>query len=359
MTKNILVCPTSKLPLSRVSFATGSRALGGQVERAGLMHTPAGVSPKEALLRSDNGGLYPVIDGIPILIAPEMHASLGTFERIDTSLDPYREAYEEMDFYNGWAQREDQSITQTAPYEFLQRVVDAKETFPEPWLKWLDATYDLDAQQDAYSHLAPVQGLRALQVGGRGIHAVKFLIAGARESWLATPMLGEARFAQRLAAEFGVEERLHCIVAIGEELPFQDGSFDRVFCGGCLHHTITERSLAEIARTLTEGGRFAAVEPWRAPMYGIGTKVFGKREPGVNCRPIDANRARPLYESFADATVRHHGALSRYPLLALNKLRVRPSVDIIRKISALDDRLSYALGPLKSWGSSVAMLGTK
>ena len=36
---------------------------------------------------------------------------------------------------------------------------------------------------------------RVLQVGGSGSHAVKFLVAGAAEAWLITPMHGETSVA--------------------------------------------------------------------------------------------------------------------------------------------------------------------
>ena len=54
---------------------------------------------------------------------------------------------------------------------------------------------------DAYAYMTPFKGTRTLlRIGGRGIHAVKFLLAGALESWLITPILGEAIFSQCLAS---------------------------------------------------------------------------------------------------------------------------------------------------------------
>ncbi len=40
----------------------------------------------------------------------------------------------------------------------------------------------------------------------------------------------------------------------------------------------TEVAMPEIARVLKPGGKFACNDPWRAPLYGIGTKILGKRE---------------------------------------------------------------------------------
>ncbi len=42
-------------------------------------------------------------------------------------------------------------------------------------------------------------GARVLQVGGSGLHAVKFLLAGAAETWLVSPVHGELIFGRALA----------------------------------------------------------------------------------------------------------------------------------------------------------------
>jgi len=55
----------------------------------------------------------------------------------------------------------------------------------------IDAVYDCGGQWDAYNHLAPIRGKRVLQVGGKGIHAIKFILAGVKEAWLLSPMIGE------------------------------------------------------------------------------------------------------------------------------------------------------------------------
>jgi uncharacterized protein YbaR (Trm112 family) len=356
MVEGLLVCPVSRLPLTQTSIEDARSALGGESVRVASGSPPNVAAPEEALLRSDNLALYPIVHGVPILIAPEMIAVTGSAAPVNTSRDPYREAYEEMDFYSNWAERETEDIQSSTAFQNVRRAVEAGG-FLKPG--WLDATYDAAAQADAYARMAPIEGKCVIQVGGKGTHAVKFLIGGASEAWLVTPVLGEALFARALAASFGVEQNFKAVVAIAEELPFLDASFDRVYTGGCLHHTITSRAIPEIARILRVGGRFGAVEPWRAPLYGIGTRVFGKREVGVNCRPIDARRALPLFEAFYDAAVLHHGAVTRYPFLALSKLGVHPGLDFMHKITRLDDRLSSVVSPLRRSGSSVALVATK
>jgi len=281
-----------------------------------------------------------------------MLVSVDRGNLIDTDRDPYREAYEEMDFYNAVAERAQSDVSNSDAYKMVSAVVNAG-SFSGP--DWLDATYDGASQADAYGFISPMKGMVALQLGGAGIHAVKFLLAGASESWLLTPMLGEAMFARELAAAFGVENKFRAIVGIAEEIPLRDSHFDRVYSGGCIHHTITERAFPEIRRVLKPHGKFAAIEPWRAPMYRAGIKLFGKRERGVNCRPMEMGRARELFRIFDNAMVSHHGTFTRYPLIALGKLGVRPGSQIIGRITRFDDSLA-SKASLRKYGSSVALL---
>jgi hypothetical protein len=121
---------------------------------------------------------------------------------------------------------------------------------------------------------------------------------------------------------------------------------------GAFHHTITERAFPEIRRVLKPGGKFAAIEPWRAPGYRVGIRVFGKRERGVNCRPMELERVLPLFRAFDDARVTHHGTFTRYSLIALGKLGVRPRIQTIDRITRIDDNLA-SKSSLRKYGSSV------
>lgn len=350
----LLVCPVTGNSLAEVDRQGVLDALGENVGRlaASRQNVSRDELTEQALLRSDGRGAYPVVDGIPILLAPEMLVDLAGAGLIDTGQDPYREAYEEMDFYNAVAATAHSDVSSSDAYQVVRPVVNAG-SFPGP--DWLDATYDLASQADAYDFMSPMKDMKALQIGGSGIHAVKFLLAGASESWLLTPMLGEAVFARELAGAFGVEGRFKSVVGIAEEIPFRDSGFDRVYSGGCIHHTITERAFPEIRRVLKPGGKFAAIEPWRAPGYQAGIKVFGKQERGVNCRPMEQDRVLPLFHTFDTATVSHHGTFTRYPLIALGKLGLRLRAQTLDRITRFDDNLA-SKSSLRKYGSSVALL---
>ena len=288
-------------------------------------------------------------------MAPEMLVSAGHGKPIDTRRDPYREAYEEMDFYDSVAANEVSDLRNSNAFAIVQA---ARSGDVFPGRGWLDSEYEITAQSDAYQFLAPMKGKTVVQLGGKGIHAVKFLLAGASESWLVTPMVGEAVLARNLAAAFGVEDRFRAVIGISEELPVADCYFERGYSGGCVHHMVTERAFPEIRRILAPGGKFAAVEAWRAPGYALGTKILGKRERGVNCRPLDDQRIAPLFTTFDDATVHLHGTFTRYPLIALGKAKIRPRAETIEKVLKWDDRLASKLS-LSKYGSSAALLAER
>lgn len=267
-----------------------------------------------------------------------------------------------MEFYNQESARESENIEASESFAILAPVVGAtaaeRAAFPEPRRVWIDATFDAASQYEAYRHLGPLAGKRILQLGGKGIHAVKFLLGGAAEAWTASPMLGEALCARALARKAGVEDRLHTVVAVAEQLPFASGLFDGIYSGGCVHHMDTALAFPEAARVLRPGGRFAAIEPWRAPLYTLGTRVFGKREANAYCRPLTPERVAPLGGAFARWRLGRHGALTRYPLLVLNKLGVPLPRGAVWAINRVDDGIAGLIPGLRGMGSSIAILAS-
>jgi SAM-dependent methyltransferase/uncharacterized protein YbaR (Trm112 family) len=357
-----LVCPKSKLPLTEVALADAERNMGKLAPRKSMKPAPYGRTNR-VMVRSDGRVAYPIVSEIPVLLYPEQLLPVSESFEVDLHDPKYEEAYSEMDHYNAVATDElgDLSASgETISLELPSRACDAVvSSFPEPRTVWADGGFDTAAHMDCLRHLAPVAGARHLQIGGRGKHAVKMLLAGAQSAWLATPMLDEIRFARALASYFGVESRLSCVAAVGEELPFADSQFDGAYAGGCLHHMQTDLALAEAARVLAPGGKFAAVDPFRAPLYGLGTRMLGKREPNVHCRPLTEERLLPLDHAFQTADVIHHGALSRYALIALMKLGVSLPPGTLWRIGELDDFVCSVCGRLRTKGSLVAVLGTK
>ncbi len=363
-----LVCPVSKLPLIDVTRSE-AESLAGMPLRSrndlqnakGGISKPAGIT-EMVLLREDHKLAYPTSDGIPILLAPEALAAGTDLPEYDLSHPKYAEAYEEMEFYNSAAKETLAKLNKDGAWSILPTEMVAtqaeKDSFPAPWFRWIDATHDSAAQWESYDHLGKMPGRRFLQLGGSGTHVIKFLMAGAEECWLATPMLGEAMFGRALAESAGVGDRFRAVVGIAEELPLRSEIFDGIFAGGCLHHMVTDAALPEAARVLRPGGKFAAAEPWRAPLYSIGTKILGKREDAY-CRPLTNDRVSPLKHSFSSFELIGHGTVTRYPFLALEKFGFSISKSIPWHIGRIDDALCSLIPGARRMGSSVTVLATK
>ena len=356
-----LVCPLSGLGL-RVASLDEADAVAGSAgpfnPRSGE-GIPLGRTPT-VLIREDGRVAYPVVDGLPVVLAPErlLPAADGPFH-VNLGDARYAEAYQEMDFYNAAAAAvEAQAASSTfSRLTRLAALPDAqRRRFPDPATDWLDATYEVTAQYQAYRHLAPVEGRAVLQLGGKGEQAVAFLLAGAAEAWVVSPMVGELAYARALARRFGVEERIRCAAGVAEELPLRTASMDRIW-GKSMHHMIEALAYPECARVLRPGGRFAAVEPWRALLHTVGTRVLGKREKGVHCRPLTYERVAPFEEAFSEWKVVRHGPVLRYPMIALEKFGVTVDLATMWRVERLDDRLG-ALLPVRNPGSCAALLAT-
>jgi uncharacterized protein YbaR (Trm112 family) len=366
---NFLACPETKRPLELCSLEEAEKRIGSvlvprseALTAKNKISTPFGRS-SQVLLRQDLEGAYPIVDDVPILLIPEMLTPSDRMRQIDLCQLQYAESYEEMEFYNDYAINEAKQLKNSFDFTSLAPILTVPKesipSFPHPKEIWIETIYDCAAQWDAYEYLSPISEKRVVQLGGKGTHAVKLLLAGASEAWIITPMLGEAVYARALAEEFGVADRLRCVVGVAEELPVADGSIDLFYLGGCLHHMQTHLAFPEVKRVLCDGGRFAAVEPWRAPLYALGTKILGKREPSVYCKPLTAERLEPVRQLFEKYQIVQHGTLTRYPLLALNKFGINSSLSVAWHANQVDDAVSSLIPGMREMGSSVVVLCEK
>ena len=249
-------------------------------------------------------------------------------------------------------------VSSALSFAALARISRAKQhsILPDPKGLWLAATFECIAEYEAMKFVAPVRDKTVLQLGGKGSEAVKFMLAGARAAHLVSPVESEVRCAKELARLCRVE--IDCKLGLAEEIPFADESFDVVYTAGCAHHFRTDQAFPEIRRVLRHGGRFAAIEPWRAPFYSIGIRVFGKREEEVNCRPLTHERLGNLSDYFSFHEVLQHGSISRYPMIALGKLGLMMPLSLAWWIMKVDDAFC-SLFHLRSYGSCAAILAEK
>jgi len=363
-----LVTPRSKKLLSPVS-QDSIDGIGNLVPIAthGITAEPVGVTP--CLLQTeDQSEIYPVIDGFPVLIAPELLVEKNKQDQHDSIdlLDPrYAEAYEEMKVYNELcekmierAENNDSADIDKIMGNLRPNCSCDKTNFPHPENIWVDAKHDSLSQFEAYRYLNPIQDSVFVQLGGSGSHAVKALLAGASKAILLTPMVGEAKVAMHLAKEYGVEKNFGCVIAIGEELPFKNDIVDLVYSGGCFHHMRLDYAAIELDRVLKTGGKFSGVDPWKTPLHTIGTNLIGKREKSVFCKPITPERLSQLQNVFKEITVIRHGPILRYVFLALEKLGIDPSIETMFRIGRVDDQIGKYLF-LKKFGGSLMVAGMK
>lgn len=361
---SLLACPRTHAPLYPSRGGESFRP----IERTGFQAPQIGVTAELFVTQGGNCA-FPVTDGFPALMWPEALLPQGHGQKVDLRDFRYWEAYSEMEFYNPVSYAGAENIKSTAGYATLKKLIDDKidpEKFPEPEFHWLDFGFDMQSSLDCLRYIAPVAGKVVVQLGGQGRGAVRLLLAGAAEAILVTPMVGECAFAWRLAESLGVADRLSCVLGLGEEIPLRDEAVDVIISLGCLHHMRLDLALPEIRRVLKIGGKFAALDPWRAPLYGMGTKLFGKREQGifnrsksVFCQPLTGERLSSLRELFPTHIVRNHGPLLRYPLLALNKLGFGFSKGAMLKLSRWDDSLGRFIGLSDNWGGSVMIGGQR
>jgi ubiquinone/menaquinone biosynthesis C-methylase UbiE/uncharacterized protein YbaR (Trm112 family) len=361
-----LACPVTRLPVREVPLEDARRAITGGRPLATRKSGKAPIGETATvMLRQDDKAAYPVVRGFPVMLGPEMLTAEPTY--FDLAHSHYAEAYSETEFYDAEASAKaaelrngslDQSTSEILRWlaSMARRPQIELADFPRPERLWVNDRMDLGANVDCLQHIGSVKGQRVLQLGGTGGMLATFMLAGAAEGWLVTPMVGEAELAQAVARAVGKE--ISCVVGIAEEVPLLAQSVDVVYSGGCVHHMTTELAMPDIARVLRPGGRFAAIEPWRAPLYAIGTRLFGKREANAFCRPLNPERVAPLYSAFSTARIVQHGTFLRYPMLAAEKLGARFPLSSCWHIGKLDDRLSSMTG-LRRFGSSVALLGAK
>jgi len=107
--------------------------------------------------------------------------------------------------------------------------------------------------------LGDLRGRKVLELGcGAGEASVYFAKRGAdvTATDLSTGML---EVVQKVAAKHGV--RVSVRQAVSSRLDFPDDSFDIVYAANLLHHVDIEPTLAEAARVLKPGGRFASWDP--------------------------------------------------------------------------------------------------
>lgn len=150
---------------------------------------------------------------------------------------------------------------------------DAPEGTPEFFAQVERKRLALEPFIDRYADFSMTRGQRVLEIGvGAGTDFVRFVRAGAQATGVDLTEHAIRLVRQRLDNE-GLDAEL--LQADAERLPFADGTFERVYSWGVLHHTPdTARAVREAIRVLAPGGRLCVMlyarHSWVA--YGLWAK---------------------------------------------------------------------------------------
>jgi SAM-dependent methyltransferase len=341
-------------------MAEAEALLGGPLA-PGPRTGAAPIGPTASVAIAEEAGwAYPVLDGVPILMVPERLYPNGAGPASDVTQPPYAEAYREAIRYTELieASHANPIAAEAARLRELQAIVAAGGPRYPALGVWLSGTDEIGAQRRAINHLAPVKGARALQIGGIGSHVLAMVAAGAKVGMLVSPVPAEVQWFRAVADEAGLADRVAFACALAEELPLGDASVDRVYSPSSIHHTDTSRSFPEIARVLAPGGRFASVDVYRSPLYGVGIRLFGKRERGVACKPLDGERLRPS-SALPGAELTFHGSLFRYPLAVVARRGRRPSLRTSVRLAAAEDAIARRMPGVSRLSSLVCVTAAR
>lgn len=109
-----------------------------------------------------------------------------------------------------------------------------------------------------------------LDLGGGSGRIARFFVGKVREITVADSSRG-------MVAQCQKRQGLSCILASAEQLPFEDGSFDKVIIVDAFHHFSSQKAVAgEVARVLKPGGRLIIEEYNPKRVLGFLIKLMEK-----------------------------------------------------------------------------------
>jgi SAM-dependent methyltransferase len=206
-----------------------------------------------ALVCTSCGRAYPVEDGIPRMLSPDLPGSAAKLRET--------EGWVALARAEGWYEPDDE--------------VDAHLPFLCRDLGWDDPNWLANERSFALLLDRVRPGLDVLEVGAAkcwgAAHLVPLGCSYVGSDILADPNVGLGRgvFYERRVGPFAR------VQADAEHLPFADGSFDLTYCVATLHHALDlPRMVAELARVTRPGGVVAALNEGSRPVWrGQGNPV--------------------------------------------------------------------------------------
>ena len=208
-----------------------------------------------AEIRCAHGHVYPLLDGVPVLLLEEATELLPWWPL--EAPDGLAPAEAGVDLYV-------QEIVVGTCGNLYRGLAGRLGRYPIPELR-----------------LPPGEGRRLLDIG---CNWGRWCVAAARRGYQpigVDPSLRAIRAARRVAAQLGVDARF--VVADARHLPFPDGSVEVAFSYSVLQHFSRDdagRALAEIGRVLVPGGRSLVQMPNRFGAWNLAMQARRRfREP--------------------------------------------------------------------------------
>jgi SAM-dependent methyltransferase len=193
-----------------------------------------------------SGHIYPIVDGIPILLLSET---------TQTHIEGTRSLQAGTSVSASPAPLPTSSPGEIDP--FVQGVIAA--TNGMLYIRLIGKVTDYPIP---YLRLPPGEGKRFLEIG---CNWGRWCVAAARKGYCPVgidPSLKAIRAARRVAQQLGITA--HYVVADGRYLPFADGAFDQVFSYSVLQHLSKANArltLREVSRVLNSTGGFLVQMP--------------------------------------------------------------------------------------------------
>jgi SAM-dependent methyltransferase len=112
---------------------------------------------------------------------------------------------------------------------------------------------------DVFAGLRPQAGDRVLDAGARdAVHAIRLVREHGVQAVALDPLPLHCALARERIGDAGFTDEVEVVEGALEELPFEDASFDWIWCRDVLVHVDADRGLAECARVLRPGGALLA-----------------------------------------------------------------------------------------------------
>ena len=160
---------------------------------------------------------------------------------------------------------------------------------------------------------------------------------------------------QGMARKCNVADRVHVEVAAAEQLPYGDGTFDRVHAEAALHHLDLTRAGQEIARVLKPDGRAGFKDPlghnvllefardylpyaWKHPRKGTD-------------RPLRVQDIEAFGQFFDVLSYRGFGLISLLSVWLVHRRRCQ----LVDWTNRMDEALFAALPRLRRYGRYVVV----